>query len=69
MSVLYMTLNNLMVSNDGALRNAEYSFIFIAPGVEVANRVISMGQIELFNIQTLRKQITFAELNCLKWNS
>ena len=29
-------------------------------------RALSMGQIEMFNIETKCKQMTFAELNCLK---
>ena len=29
------------------------------PGVEAPYRILSMGQIELFDIQTLRKQITY----------
>ena len=32
----------------------------------VPNRILSMGQIELFNIETEYKQMTYAKLNCLK---
>ena len=32
--------------------------------VVVRDRVLSMGQIELFDIQTVAKQMTYAELNC-----
>ena len=35
---------------DGALGNAEYPFIAIAPGVAALDRVLSMGQIELFDL-------------------
>ena len=34
--------------------------------VVVLERVLSMGQIELFDILTDYKQMTFAKLNCLK---
>ena len=34
------------------------------PGVVEPNRVLSMGQIELFDIQTECKQITYAKLIC-----
>ena len=48
--------------------NAEYSFITIAPGPlwpEVSStwKVLSMGQIELFDIQIECKQMTCAKLN------
>ena len=35
-------------------------------GVVVLDRVLSMGQIELFSIQTLYKKMTYVKLNCLK---
>ena len=38
------------------------------PGIVTSERVRSMGQIELFDIQTVRKQITYAKLNCQKYN-
>ena len=45
------------------------------PGVVVPNRVLSKGQIELFDIQTVYfniqieyKQMIYAKLNCLKLN-
>ena len=48
--------------------NAEYPFIAIAPrstltGVVAPDRVISMGQIELFDIQTEWKQMTKVQWN------
>ena len=52
-SVLDITLNNLIdCSNTGALGNAEYSFIVIAPGplwhgVVAPDRALSISQIEL----------------------
>ena len=36
------------------------------PGVVTPDRVVFMGQVELFDIQTVCKQIIYAELNCLK---
>ena len=36
------------------------------PGVVAPERVLSMGQIELFGTQTERKQTTYARLDCLK---
>ena len=36
------------------------------PGVVAPDRVLSMGQIELFDILTACKQQTYAKLNCLK---
>ena len=36
------------------------------PGVVAPDRVLSMGQIELFDIHTEYKQVTYAKLNCLK---
>ena len=38
----------------------------LLPGVMALDRVLSMGQIELFDILSECKQITYAELNCLK---
>ena len=35
----------------------------LCPGVVTPDRVLFMGQIELFDIQTECKQITYAELN------
>ena len=37
-------------------------------GVLTHKRVPSMGQIELLVIYTEYKQMTYAKLNCLKWN-
>ena len=34
--------------------------------VVAPDRVLSMGQIELFDIQTESKQMTYAKLNCSK---
>ena len=51
-----MTLNKLMVSNAEVLGN-------VAP-----DRVLSMGQIELFDMKTECKLMTYATLNCLKKN-
>ena len=34
------------------------------PGVVVPDKVLSMGQIELFDILTVCKQMTYAKLNC-----
>ena len=34
------------------------------PRVVAPNRVLSMGQIELFDIQTVREQMTDTKLNC-----
>ena len=68
-----MTQNYLTVGsgNAGALGNVEYLFIAIAPsplwpGVVAPDRIQSMGQIELFDIQTVCKQMTYAKLNVLK---
>ena len=36
--------------------------------VVVPERVLFMGQIELFDIKTIFKQMTYAKLNCLKYN-
>ena len=36
--------------------------------VVAPDRVLSMGQMEQFDISTLYKQMTFAKLNCLKKN-
>ena len=35
-------------------------------GVEAPDRILSIGQIELFDILTVCKQMTYAKLNCLK---
>ena len=35
------------------------------PGVVAPERVLSIGQIERFNIQTNCKQMTYVKLNCL----
>ena len=34
------------------------------PGVEAPDRVLSMGQMEMLEIQTECKQMTYAELDC-----
>ena len=63
--------------NAGALGNVEYPFIAIAPrfwlGVVVRDKVLFMGQIELFDfemmyfdIKTVWKQMTYAKLNYFK---
>ena len=39
------------------------------PGVVAPDKVLSMGQIELFNIWIECQQMTYAKLNCLEWNS
>ena len=68
MTVLDMTLNHLMAM----LRNAEYTFIAIAPWSTLAKRVVtpdrvlSRGQTELFDIETECNQMTHGKLNCLK---
>ena len=36
------------------------------PGIGSPDRVLSIGQIELFDILTECKQRTYAKLNCLK---
>ena len=36
------------------------------PGVVAPNRILSMGQIELFDIQTECKQMSYVKINCLK---
>ena len=36
------------------------------PEVVAPDKVVSMGQIELFDIQTMCKQMTYAKLNCLR---
>ena len=68
-----MTLNHLLawLNNAGALGNAEYAFIAIAPWstlsrVVAPDRVLSMGQIELFDIQTVSKQMTYLKSSCQK---
>ena len=81
MTVLDMTLNNLIVisSNAGALGNAEYPFIAITPRLEVEapDRALSIGRIELNCVFMLNwivwnrtvlifKLHTYAKLNCLK---
>ena len=60
----YMTLNSQMV-------RLQYCWSFIAiipgplkPGVVAPERVLSMHQIEIFEIYTECKQMTFAKLNC-----
>ena len=60
MSFLDIIQNNTMarLGNAGSLGNTEYSFLAIAPrfnqaGVVVPDRVLSMGQIEMFDIETL----------------
>ena len=82
-SALDITLYNLTVRPySGALRNAEYPFIVIAPritlpGVIAPDRVLSMGEIELNSVLLLswivwnRTVLTFklrnyAKLNCSK---
>ena len=46
---------------------AKYPFIAIHSLVYFGpDKALSMGQIELFEILTKYKQITYAELNCLK---
>ena len=49
MCVQFMTLNNLMVEFQGSV---EYPLLLIpfGPGVVVPARVLSMGQIDLFDI-------------------
>ena len=47
------------------------SLLRLLPGplwvkVIAPNRIVSMGQIELFHIQTACKQMSYAKLNCLK---
>ena len=34
------------------------------PGVVAPDRVLSMNQIEMLHIHTMRKQITYARFNC-----
>ena len=56
-------------SDTGALENVEYPFIApgpVWPGMIARDRVLSMGQIELFDILTECKQMTHTKLNCLK---
>ena len=36
------------------------------PGVIAPERVLSMGEVELFDFKTESRQMTFAKLNCLK---
>ena len=53
------------------LRNAEYHFIAISPkstlaGVVATDRVLTIGQIELFDIYTERKRTTYAKFIHLK---
>ena len=36
----------------------------LLPGVVAPDRVLSIGQIELFDNETACKQITYAKLNC-----
>ena len=36
------------------------------PGVVVPDRVLSVGQLELFDIQTVYKQMTNGKLNCFE---
>ena len=49
-----MTLNNLIgSSNAGALGNAEYPFVAIAPRVVAPDWVLSIGQIELNGVLML----------------
>ena len=38
----------------------------LRPGMVAPERVLSMGQIELFDISTECKQMTYTKLNCLK---
>ena len=67
-----MTLNKCWVPwNAGALWNPEYPFIAITPRSALArvvtpDGVLSMGQIELFEILTEGKQMTNAKLSSLK---
>ena len=82
-NVLFMTLNNLMVSNAAALRNAEYPLLSSLPGprssgVAAPDRILFMSQTDqnsehLINwIAWNRTVFTFklrtdAKPNCLKW--
>ena len=42
----------------------EYPFIAFTPRSSQSRSILSIGQIELFEIQTKRKQMTDAKLNC-----
>ena len=58
-------------SNAGPLGNAKYPLMPSLPGllwpwVIAPDRVLSMGQIELFDSKSECKQMTYARLNCLK---
>ena len=60
-TILYESKNNLLwgSSNAGALGNAEYPVIAIASSSTLAQgEVLFMGQIELFEIWTVRRQRT-----------
>ena len=48
--------------------NVEYPFLAISSRFTLvwSGIVLPMGQIELFDIQTERKQMTYAKLNCLQ---
>ena len=71
-SVLDMTLNNLMVKFQlWGMRSTPLLQLLpgsLWPGVVAPDRVLSMGQIEWFDISTLYKQTTYAKLTCLKKN-
>ena len=72
MSVLDMTQNDLMLRlqsgrfgecGGGVPLHCYYSLFHTDP-VVAPDRVVSMGQIELFDIKTLCKLIISIELNC-----
>ena len=69
-SVLDITLNNLMVMLEfGGMRSTPSLPLLPGPlwlGVVAPDRVIPMGQIELFDIWTECKLMTYTKLNCLK---
>ena len=45
-------------------KSIKYLFGPLWPGVAAPDRVLSMGQIELFDIETERKQMAYAKFNC-----
>ena len=68
MIVLDMTLNNLIVMLKLWETWSTPSLPLIPgllwPGVVAPDRILSMGQIELFDIPTECRQMTYAKLNC-----
>ena len=56
------------MNHDSALNNSERVYMPLKNQEKAPDNVLLMGQIELFDIQTVCKQMTHATLNYSKYN-